>query len=471
MLKIIALTELLRRYKDVFLANWKMRKQLNAYERQSYELAFLPANIELAEAPVHPAPYWTMRIIVILTLVLISISLFGRLDIVVVAKGKVIPDARVKEIQPAITGVVRHIYVDDGQRVNAGNVLMVLGSTQAEADLTKTEASRAESMLAIIRAKALLDAQISGHVPEMKVSDGLSQADVNATSRFADGIFMEYKDKLNRADAELTQHRDELATTLQDIERLKSTAPLAREQANSYKLLAKDHYVARNDYLDKEQTALGQEHDLTAKRSHANELKAAIDAQIAEKASVGSQFRREQLDALEQAEQKLKQSVEDEVKAKTRKQLLNLVSPVSGTVQQLSVHTIGGVVTSAQKVMEIVPDDAMEVEVNIANKDIGFIKEGQNATVKIDAFPYTYYGYIKGNVISVSNDAVQDRNHGLNFTARVHLDKSGIEAGGRWIKLTPGMTVSAEIKTGKRNVWQYFFDPLIRMSNESLHER
>jgi hemolysin D len=273
------------------------------------------------------------------------------------------------------------------------------------------------------------------------------------------------------SEAQLVQHRDELASTLHDIDRLRSTAPLAREQANNYKILAKDQYVAKNDYLDKEQNALGQEHDLAAKMSHADELRAAIVAQIADKAAIGSQFRREQLDALDKAEQKFKESAEDEIKAATRLHMMALTSPVDGTVQQLAVHTIGGVVTSAQTLMEIVPDDAMEVEVDIENKDVGFVKTGQEAVIKIEAFPYTYYGYITGTVISVANDAKQDKQHGLNFSSRIRLKTARIHAGGKWINLVPGMAITAEIKTGKRSVWKYFFDPLIRTTQESLRER
>ncbi|WP_197724579.1 HlyD family type I secretion periplasmic adaptor subunit [Dickeya fangzhongdai] len=471
MLKLVAFLDLIRRYRDVFVASWAIRKRLSRIPRQEHELAFLPASIELAETPVHPAPRWAMRVIVALAVAIILIGLLGKLDIVVVAKGKLVPDARVKEIQPAITGVVSRIAVEDGQWVTAGTILMELDPTQAQADVAKAQTSRLEAALAAARARALLEAQTENRQPVISPVTGLDLNELHDATRFAEGIFHEYQDKISHADAELAQHQAELASTLHDIDRLRATAPLAREQANNYKVLTRDNYVAKNDYLEKEQNALGQEHDLAAKRSHADELRAAIDAQMADKSSIGSQFRREQLDALDKAEQQFKQSHEDEIKAKTRQRLLVLTSPVAGTVQQLDVHTIGGVVTSAQRVMEIVPDDAMEVEVHIANKDIGFVRTGQDVVIKIEAFPYTYYGYITGTVRSVSNDAVQDRSHELNFTARIHIKTNRIHVGERWINLTPGMALTAEIKTGKRSVWEYFFEPLIRMTQESLRER
>lgn len=150
---------------------------------------------------------------------------------------------------------------------------------------------------------------------------------------------------------------------------------------------------------------------------------------------------------------------------------MSLKAPVAGTVQQLSVHTLGGVVTTAQSLLEIVPDDSVEVEADIENKDIGFVKIGQSAAVKIDAFPYARFGYLVGTVVSVPNDAVQDKKLGLKFVAHVRLSTNRILANDQWITLTPGMTVTAEIKTGKRSVAHYFFDPVVEVGQGSLHER
>jgi hemolysin D len=146
---------------------------------------------------------------------------------------------------------------------------------------------------------------------------------------------------------------------------------------------------------------------------------------------------------------------------------------VSGTVQQLSVHTLGGVVTTAQSLMEIVPDDALEVEAKLENKDVGFVQVGQRAAVKIEAFPYTRYGYLDGTVTSVSNDAVQDRNrkNGASFPIRIRLKTNRIRVDNRWITLTPGMAVTADIRTGKRSVIGYFLDPLMQTTQESMRER
>jgi hemolysin D len=466
-----ALADLMRRYGLVLNAAWAIRRQLDLPHRLSHELAFLPANLELAETPVHPAPKWTIRILVALAVLAVLIAVFGELDIVAVAKGKLIPDQRVKIIQPAITGVVKRIHVHDGQRVKAGQLLLELDPTQSAADSSKAKAAKIDAQLAIARANALLKAQSSGRGAVLAVVESATSEEREDAQRFADGVYRAYQDKVASSRAELSKREAELATTQEQIASFAATAPFARQQANQYRLLAKDKYVAQTDYLDKEQAALQKEHDLAAQQSRARELKAGIAEQRAEIAATMSEFRRTQLDELDKATQQLQQSSNDETKAVTRQSLMSLTSPVSGTVQQLAVHTLGGVVTTAQSLMEVVPDDSVEVEANIENKDIGFVKVGQTAVVKIEAFPYTRDGYLTGTVVEVPNDAVQDKKLGLTFVARVRLPTNRIRANGQWIKLTPGMEVTAEIKTGKRSVAHYFFDPVIETGEESLRER
>ncbi|MBR7973344.1 HlyD family type I secretion periplasmic adaptor subunit [Burkholderia vietnamiensis] len=470
-MKFQALIALLSRYANVFREVWRVRLDNDTKPRLAHERAFLPAHLELAETPVHPLPMWTMRIVVGLAVLIVLIALIGKLDIVAIAPGKLVPKQQVKTIQPALTGVVRRILVHDGQRVRYGQLLMELDTTQAAADADKARQSRLDAALTAERSRALLRAQSRGTTPALAKVDDASDEQQLEAQHFADGIYFEYRDRLNSAQAELMKREAELGTTRQQIAKLQATAPLARSQANDYASLVDEKYVARTDYMDKEQTALNQEHELAAQRSHAQELAAAISQQRAEIAALTSQYRRQQFDALDKARQQLAQSRNDETKADTRQKLLSLTAPVAGTVQQLKIHTLGGVATAASPVMDIVPDDTLEVEANIENKDIGFVKAGQPAVVKVDAFPYTRYGFLHGTVEAVSNDAVPDRKRGLTFPVRIRLTTNRIRANDTWISLTPGMSVSAEIKTGKRSVAHYFLDPVMQTGQESLRER
>lgn len=151
---------------------------------------------------------------------------------------------------------------------------------------------------------------------------------------------------------------------------------------------------------------------------------------------------------------------------------MTLTAPVDGTVQQLAVHTVGGVVTPAQPLMMIVPKDNMiEVEAYVENKDIGFVNPGQAAVVKIETFPLTKYGTIEAKVTHVSNDAVNDEKRGLIFPARVNLARSTIQVENKTVNLSPGMAVTVEVKIAQRRVVEYFLSPLMQYKDESLRER
>ncbi|VXB55510.1 Hemolysin D [Burkholderia sp. 8Y] len=470
-LRLRAIRDLASHYAAVWRAVWAARKELDRPPRAAEHLAFLPAELELLETPVHPAPRWAMRIMILLALSALVIGVAGRLDIVVTANGRLVPDARVKVVQPALTGVVREIFVRDGQRVAAGELLMKLDTTQAAADSDKAATMLLNARLGAARANALLVAQQEDRAPVVLPVIGAPAARMQDAQRFAEGAWLEFRDRYEGAQAELLKRQAELESTRAQVAKLAATAPLARQQAEAYGALVADKYVARNDFLDKQQDAIAKEHELTAQRSHVRELSAAIGVQRAEVAATVSKFRRDQLDELERRTQEIAASRDEQTKANTRQALLSLTASVAGTVQQLAVHTVGGVVTTAQSLMEIVPDDALRVEAQLQNKDIGFVEVGQKVAVKVEAFPYTRYGYLTGTVDEISNNAVQDKRLGLTFPVRIRLDANRIKVDQRWIALTPGMAITADIRTGRRRVIEYFLDPLMQNAVESMHER
>ncbi|MCU7806246.1 MAG: HlyD family type I secretion periplasmic adaptor subunit, partial [Candidatus Thiodiazotropha sp. (ex Semelilucina semeliformis)] len=185
-----------------------------------------------------------------------------------------------------------------------------------------------------------------------------------------------------------------------------------------------------------------------------------------------SQLRKQTMEALADATQKQAAIEQEIIKAEVRTNAQILRSPVDGVVQQLAVHTISGVVTPAQELMLIVPDEEkLEVEALLENKDIGFVEEGQQIEVKIDAFPFTKYGTIDGILTDISNDALMDEVKGLVFKTQVSLKQSQMQIGKRQVKLSPGMSVTVEVKTGTRRVIEYFLAPLLRYKQESIRER
>ena len=214
------------------------------------------------------------------------------------------------------------------------------------------------------------------------------------------------------------------------------------------------------------------QNDLKSKRNQREQIKAAIDEAKDSRAVNTQTIRRDTLDALRQADEQSAQIQAQLDKAQQRQRLMRLAAPVSGTVQQLATHTIGGVVTAAQPLLVIVPDDyQLNVKALILNKDIGFVRQGQEAVIKIEAFPYTRYGYLTGKVQTISYDAIENEQLGLVYAATIALDHDTLNIEGQPVRLSAGMNITAEIKTGKRRVLDYLLSPLQTKIDESLRQR
>jgi len=282
----------------------------------------------------------------------------------------------------------------------------------------------------------------------------------------------EYRSRITTLAHEKKKHQSERNSVYQQVKKYQAILPIVKSRVARMKQLKEKRYVSEDEYLAVEQKRLEMVHDLKSSQQRTQELQAAmqeVDSQIEQ---VEKEFKSRMLIDLQESQKRQKGLEQEKIKAVTqlREQLLR--APVSGVVQQLVVHTEGGVVTPAQQLMIIVPIQAgLEVEAMIANKDIGFIKEGQPVEVKIDAFPFTKYGLIEATLEHLSNDAIADEDLGLVYKAQVKLSKLSLQVEGKEVRLSPGMTVTAEIKTGKRRLIEYFLAPLLRYKQESIRER
>ncbi|WP_044528911.1 HlyD family type I secretion periplasmic adaptor subunit, partial [Herbaspirillum sp. B65] len=227
---------------------------------------------------------------------------------------------------------------------------------------------------------------------------------------------------------------------------------------NDYQELMVDHTVSRHAWLEKEQARVDLQGQLTDARN--------------QRAALLAQTQKEAHDSRLEAEKIIEAAQQDQRRADEHSKLLHLTAPVSGTVQQLNVHTIGGVVPAAQPLMQIVPEDGeIEVEAWLDNKDVGFVEVGQEVEVKVDAFDYTKYGTVAGRVVQVSRDAIQDEKKGLVYSSRILLSRNTLGVDGRLLPLAAGLAVNVGIRTGSRRVIEYALSPLLRHQKEALHER
>ncbi|HLM52495.1 MAG TPA: HlyD family type I secretion periplasmic adaptor subunit [Pseudoxanthomonas sp.] len=467
-----AAKEFLQRYWQVFKAAWSVRTTLDPPKRSQDELAFLPAHLELTDTPVSPASRWIMRTIIAFFCVALLWSIFGKLEIVAVAPGKTVVGSRTKIIQPAETAVVKRILVRDGQTVSRGDLLIELDATGTGADFAKAGDALVNARLAELRLAALARALDSGQAPALASDPRLPQARLAAEQDLAISEFSAYQANRQSLLASISQREAELRTVQSMLGPLEETAKIAKTRSEDFARLLEGNYVGRHDYLLREQERIAAERDLAAQRSRLQETRSALSGAREQLAVLTAETRQRTLDGLRQAREQAQQFAPELAKAGQRDRLMLLRAPVSGTVQQLAIHTVGGVVTPAQPLLAVVPsEEALEVEATVLNKDIGFVRPGQRVTVKVESFPYTRYGYLEGVVESVSHDAAQDERLGLVFPARVKLKTTKLIIDGVEVSLTPGMNLSVEIKTGRRSVISYLLSPLKQHVDESMRER
>ena len=471
--RVEATTTLLGKYVRVLRASWQARRELTPPARQSLERQFLPAALELQETPPPALPRAILWTLIVAFLAAVAWSIVGRVETVAVAHGKIIASNRTKVIQPLETAVVRRIHVADGQSVRAGELLIELDATISSADARRSRDEWTAARLEAARSKAFLAAmEQKGGAPALEPVSGASPAMAATESRLLTSQVQEFRSRIAALDAEHAKRQAELESTRELVAKLVQTVPIARRRAADYKRLVEQNFMSEHGYLEREQERIEQERDLAFQKSRERELALAVAESAQRKAAFIAETRRTVTDALSAAEKKTMVLSEEVVKTEQRSKLMQLVSPVDGTVQQLVVHTVGGVVTPAQPLMVIAPRDySAEVEAVLENKDVGFVKPAQRAEIKVETFPFTRYGTVPAEVTFVSQDAVQDEKQGLVFQARLLLERANMQVDERTVKLAPGMAVTAEIKTGERRVIEYFLDPLMRTTSQSLREK
>ncbi|MCZ4323585.1 HlyD family type I secretion periplasmic adaptor subunit [Pseudomonas anguilliseptica] len=466
--------DLINRYRQAWRHSWKNRKAMDAPARLNHEVQFLPAALALQEQPVHPAPryiQWTIMAFAALTLLWACV---GEIDVVATASGKIVPSGKSKVIQPSEVAVVKAIHVYDGQQVKVGDLLIELDTSMTGADVERLNSDLLAAQVDSARAQALLDAIQHNRAPA-SLAQLIPQASAEqqlAAQRWLQGQYLELQSTLEQSAAAIEQRSAEIQAAQSTVASLELSLPITRELAADYKRLLDKQFVAKHAYLEKQQILLDQERELGTQQSRVRELNAAKKAAQSQQSSVIAQTRRAMLDLQHESEQRAAALTQELKKAQQRDSLRRLTAPVDGTVQQLAIHTSGGVVTEAQPLMVIVPSDQpVEVEAMLENKDIGFVRPGQEVEIKVETFTFTKYGVIEGEVVSISSDAIEDEKLGLVYSARIQLKSDKIQVGGNQIALSPGMAVRVEVKTGKRRVIDYFLSPLQQHAAESLNER
>lgn len=429
------------------------------------ETAFLPAALEIQETPPRPAGRAIIWIIVVFFVVTIVWASVGHVDIVAVAQGRIIPSGHSKVIQPLEIGTVSAIHVRDGQAVQAGDVLMELDASSAGADV-----ARLEQELHMAEAELYRFSTLARWAEDPATEDRPMPG--AAVDHLLLSQWREFQQRLTVLQRERDRQIAEQGSAQRQVDKLRNILPIVTSRAVDQKSLADQKLLPKQQYLETEQARLETYHDLQTHKGRVAELQVAVQELDARVAYTQSEFLRQAQERREEARRRVSGARQELVKAKARQKAQTIIAPVSGVVQQLAIHSVGAIVTPAQELMILVPaGETLEVEAMLENKDIGFVKVGQATEVKVDAFPFTKYGSISGQIVDLSNDAIPDETRGLVYKARVRLADSGLMVNGERVALSAGMAVNIEAKTGVRSLIEYFLSPLLRYRDESIKER
>jgi hemolysin D len=467
--------------------------ELIPIRRGRLEREFLPAALEIIETPPSPAGRGLALALAAFFCVALAWAWIGRVDIVASAPGHVVPAGEVKLVQPLEAGIVKAIHAQDGDHVRRGQVLIEFDPTSAGADRDRFAQGLVQTRLTLARLRALAgELEAGGRAIEFAPPAGADPRDVATARAATEAEAAEQAAKLDALDQQVEEKRAEAGEIAATLEKLRATLPVLEQKEALRKQLLDIQYGNRFAYLDAEQQAIEARHEIEVQSRRAGEVAAAGAALGRQRDQTRAEYARKVLTDLADAQQKESELAQELVKAERKSAETALTAPIDGTVQQLAIHTVGGVATPAEKLMVIVPDnEPLLVEAMVANRDVGFVHAGQAVEVKVETFSFTRYGLLHGHVVDVSRDSIRPGEDPRlpaaspvrpapdssseattpGYIAHVALDRTSLLVDGREQPIGPGMAITAEIKTGSRRIIDYLLSPLREYAADSFGER
>ncbi|MBP2639098.1 MAG: type secretion rane fusion protein, HlyD family [Firmicutes bacterium] len=454
--------------KTGYLAKWLGTKRKGNETLAPEETEFLPAILEITENPVSPTVRMLIAVLVAIIGVAFLWSVFGHVDEVAVAPGKIIPSGYVKVIQPESKGVVKQINVKDGQTVKSGDLLIELDQTISGAELARIKKEVAYYNLEIDR----LLAEMNNAPFTPQPSPDLDDKDLSFQMSLYMSRTADFNSKMAVARHSVNQGEASVNVARVNRDKYASLYEIARDRENRLEQLMVQNAISTFTVLEYRGRRIELEQNLAAQEGEIIRAEAALAQSREAMQSVIAERNRDITAKMVEDRKALQVALETLKMANEKNRLARLTSPIDGRVTQLAVHTIGGVVTEAQPLMVIVPADVtLEVEAWAANQDIGFIYSGQQAEVKVETFNFQKYGYLDAHVTQISPDAIEDKEKGRVYRVTLQLDRDYLIVGDKKVYLGPGMTVSAEIKTREKRIIEFFLDPFRKYQSEGLRER
>ena len=442
-------------------------------------LDFAPAILRAQHENAPPLPRVVLYVALALFAVMLIWACFGRLDIIAVAQGKLIPGSYVKIVQPAESGVLREILVGDGQEVKAGQVLLRMDTEVTDADRATVDTDLMLRRLQLRR----IQSELAGVPFIAKPGDRVDLVQQVTAQSLANR--RAYESQLESEKATLAKSEQDLRGAIEMESRLKQTVPIYQETEAAHQNLAKDGFISRLALLDKTRERIEKEQELKAQTHQVASLRASVEQSRKRLAQITSTYRQQLENERSDANaQRLKLEQESGKQAYRRGQL-ELRAPQDGVVKDLATHTAGTVVSPGTILLTLVPhNDPVKAEVWVTNEDAGWVEVNQKVKIKLAAFPFNKYGMVNGRVETISPDAAElpdtrerdrkdTREHVMppsGFRTLVVLDSPYLERDGKKFQVTAGMVVSAEVNLGSRTVMEYLLSPVQKVTHEAGRE-
>lgn len=442
---------------------------------------FAPDILGVEQHPPSPLPRLVLYSLLALLALMLVWSALGRLDVIAVAQGKIVPVSYLQVVQPAEPGIVRELLVKEGDEVRAGQVLVRMDARISEADGRQLQNELWLRSLQLRR----IDAELSG-TPLKRNADDPAGLFTQVEAQYRSHR-QAYQDALEIERAVLAKARHDLKAALETETKLGKTLPIYREQEAGWNQLAQEGYAGKLLALDRSRARIEVEQELKAQNANVESLKSSIAQSEQRIAQIASNYRQQLYNERIEAEAQHLKLQQDWEKQSHRHELLELKAPQDGVIKDLATHTAGTVVAPGTVIMTLVPqNDPMQAEVWVSNLDAGFVRESQPVKLKFTAYPFQKYGMVEGEVRRISPDASEfgaGRNEKApgteiappspvaGYRALVALKQPFLEAQGERHKLAPGMQVSAEIHLGARSVLEYLLSPVKKVAHEAGRER
>ncbi len=439
-------------------------------------LDFAPGLLAIQESPPARLPRAVVYTVGSLFIILLLWAIFGKLNIIASAEGRLVPKTHVKIVQPADAGIVQEILVNEGELVKAGQVLMRMDTNLAEAD---EKTIRNDLNLRSLQLRRV-DAELSGNPLARKPHDP------DDLFRQVESQYHErrqsYLDSLEQAQEAYKKTQREYESSREVLTKLREITPILKQQADAYKNMGQEGYVPQIQVMDKQRDYVEKAQDLRAQESTVASLEAAVNQTRKQIDQLASKYRSDLHNERMEAEGQYRKLQQDGVKQAHKSGLLELRAPQAGTVKDIATHTIGTVVSTGTVLLSIVPENEQLVaEVMVKNDDVGFVYLQQRVKVKLAAYPFEKYGMLDGEVTHIGPDASDGNMQQSSdksaqgqpsiYKAIVSFKNQMLDAEGEQLKLMPGMQVVAEINQGSRTVMQYLLSPVQKTLYDSGRER